>query len=1319
MSQSSLWRTPLFLALVATGLAATPPASRPSPERLQAIQSREAHRVGLAERHLAATRDRLGLDARHAFRGQGHLTDDLGQTHARFRQQFRGVPVWGGDVITHVDPEETLLEATDALARGLELNVTPTLRAPEVLALVHRRLAPKGGFSVPPTAELVVYPHGDERATGFTLAYHVHTELDNPLDGLRSTDFLVDAHSGEFLRSWNALETESVQGTGRSQYNGTVKITTNRTGSNYEMRDLSRPTGTSGNVIRNLDHSDGWIGSVYTDADNTWGDGQNYIPGGSTTGDNGQTVAVDAAYGLQSAWDYFQQVHGRNGIDNTGKPTFIGVHRGTLYDNAAWSSTYFGMILGDGSGTANGGMNTVASLDVVAHEFSHGVCANSAKLVYAGESGGLNEANSDINGTMVEFHARRGGGTTIGDQLASGLTSIDGGNWTIGEQLEADPSKPMRYMYKPNLDGMSPDFWYPDIQSMDVHYSGGPMNRAFYFLSAGADTSGPASTASNTPAYGLSSVNFLPGGMTGIGNDKAARIWYRALTSYLTTTSGYFEARKACQRAATDLYGAMSSELAAVNNAFAAINVGNPAGLPDDTTAPVAQAPIVEGGTSGPLTFRVAASDDVRVDRVLFYVDANLVGKGTQAGGTWELSFDSTGLANGTHSLMAKVYDGYNNLTSTERAYFTTTNTTYRPLINASFENGLTSWNQVNSTLASKAGNIHTGVKAAWFGGYGSAGTGSIYQSVDLPATAANVTAGFWVKIITKDKTSANNDTLKVTVKDEAGTKVLGYIGRANGTFTNLDAQDPAGYVYYSSDITSLKGQKVRFSFEWSEDAANATAWYVDDVHLQISTTATPTVGVSVSPATATLSTGATQLFTAAVTGASNTAVTWKASGGLVTNGGLYTAPATAGVYTVTATSVADPARSATATVTVTEPSTSTEQILNGGFENGANSWTGTTGAIGTWAAQPAFQGTKNAWLCGDGKAATETLAQTVTIPGTANAATLSFQLHIDSAETTSSTAYDKLAVSLLNASGTPLKTLATYSNLNKAAGYQVRTFDVSEYRGQTVQVHFKATEDSVYQTSFALDNISLNAGGVVTPTVGISLTPATVSLKTGATQTFTAAVTGTSNTGVTWKASGGTITSGGLYTAPATAGTYTVTATSVADTSKSATATVTVTEPVTVTEKILNGGFENGSASWTGTTAAIGTWPAQPAFQGTKNAWLAGNGKTTTETLAQTVTIPSAATSANLTFQLHIDSAETTATTAYDKLAVSVLSATGTTLKTLATYSNVNKAAGYQLRTFDLSAYKGQTVQIHFKATEDSVYQTSFVLDNLSLAVK
>jgi len=97
-----------------------------------------------------------------------------------------------------------------------------------------------------------------------------------------------------------------------------------------------------------------------------------------------------------------------------------------------------------------------------------------------------------------------------------------------------------------------------------------------------------------------------------------------------------------------------------------------------------------------------------------------------------------------------------------------------------------------------------------------------------------------------------------------------------------------------------------------------------------------------------------------------------------------------------------------------------------------------------------------------------------VTIPSTATSAVLSFYLHIDTAETTTSTVYDKLVVSLQNTSGTTLKTLATYSNLNKAAGYALKTFDLSAYKGQTVRVYFKATEDSSLQSSFVLDNISL-----------------------------------------------------------------------------------------------------------------------------------------------------------------------------------------------------------------------------------------------------
>jgi hypothetical protein len=184
------------------------------------------------------------------------------------------------------------------------------------------------------------------------------------------------------------------------------------------------------------------------------------------------------------------------------------------------------------------------------------VTARTANLTYSGESGGLNESTSDIGGTMVEFYARGGSGSTIGNT---------GGNWTIGEQLATNP---LRYMYKPSKDGSSPNGWTSTIGSLDVHYSSGPHNRMFYFLSQGA------SNVSTSDFYST----YLPAGMTGIGNDHAARIGYRALTVYETSSTNYAGARTAYLSAASDLYGATSADYAAVQNAFAAINVGTAAG---------------------------------------------------------------------------------------------------------------------------------------------------------------------------------------------------------------------------------------------------------------------------------------------------------------------------------------------------------------------------------------------------------------------------------------------------------------------------------------------------------------------------------------------------------------------------------------------------------------------------------------------------------------------------------------------------------------------------------------------------------------------
>jgi hypothetical protein len=133
-----------------------------------------------------------------------------------------------------------------------------------------------------------------------------------------------------------------------------------------------------------------------------------------------------------------------------------------------------------------------------------------------------------------------------------------------------------------------------------------------------------------------------------------------------------------------------------------------------------------------------------------------------------------------------------------------------------------------------------------------------------------------------------------------------------------------------------------------------------------------------------------------------------------------------------------------------------TELVQNGGFESGATNWTATSGVITNGSGEAAHAGTYKAWLDGYGSATTDTVTQTVSIPSGITTATFSFWLHIDTAETTTTTVYDTLTVQLQNSSGAVLTTLATYSNLNKNTGYVQKTFDVSAYKGQTVKIYFR-----------------------------------------------------------------------------------------------------------------------------------------------------------------------------------------------------------------------------------------------------------------------
>ncbi|MFV2114923.1 M28 family peptidase [Micromonospora sp. LOL_025] len=258
-------------------------------------------------------------------------------------------------------------------------------------------------------------------------------------------------------------------------------------------------------------------------------------------------------------------------------------------------------------------------------------------------------------------------------------------------------------------------------------------------------------------------------------------------------------------------------------------------------------------------------------------------------------------------------------------------------------------------------------------------------------------------------------------------------------------------------------------------------------------------------------------------------------------------------------------------------------------------------------------------------------------------------------------------------------------------------------------------------------------AVGTGTNDFSVAVSPTSGSVQRGASTTATVATATTGGTaqtvglsatgapaGVTVSFSPSSVTSGGSATmtvsasASAPVGTYTLTVTGAGSggVSRSASYTLTVggSGGCAGGQLIGNGGFETGSSPWTASSGVITNDTRQPARTGSYKAWLLGYGSTRTETLSQSVTIPAGCASYTLSFWLHVDTAETTTSTAYDRLVVQVGTAT------LATYSNLNAAAGYTQRSFNVAGYAGQTVTLKFTGTEDASLQTSFVIDDVTL---
>ncbi|MEU1118039.1 MULTISPECIES: M4 family metallopeptidase [unclassified Streptomyces] len=484
----------------------------------------------------------LGLGAKEKLVVRDVTKDRDGTVHTRYERTYDGLPVLGGDLVVDTAKSgktEGVVKAAKAQLKGVDMSADVKASAAEKQALGAAKAAGSKKADADRAPRKVVWMASGKPVLAYetTVGGLQHDGTPNQLH------VITDAATGKNLFQWQGIE----NGTGNTQYSGQVTVGSAQSGSNYTLTD----NGRGGHKTYNLNHGTSGTGTLFTGPDDIWGNGNP---------SNVETAGADAAYGAQLTWDYYKNVHGRTGIRGDGVGAYSRVHYGNNYVNAFWDDSCFCMTYGDGSGNAA----PLTSIDVAAHEMTHGVTSATGNMTYSGESGGLNEGTSDIFAAAVEFNANN---------------PQDVGDYLVGEKIDINgDGTPLRYMDKPSKDGASKDSWYSGIGNVDVHYSSGVANHFYYLLSEGS-----GAKVINGVSYNSPTSDGLP--VTGIGRDKASLIWFKALTTKFTSTTNYAAARTGTLAAAGELYGTTSAEYTAVANAWAGVNVGSRPGDPGGGTS--------------------------------------------------------------------------------------------------------------------------------------------------------------------------------------------------------------------------------------------------------------------------------------------------------------------------------------------------------------------------------------------------------------------------------------------------------------------------------------------------------------------------------------------------------------------------------------------------------------------------------------------------------------------------------------------------------------------------------------------------------------
>lgn len=431
----------------------------------------------------------------------------------RLQQEVDGVPVFGSVVVGNVAKDGTLKavvnDAVDVKGKpGLAKKAT--ISEKKALKL-YKKAIKATEFEVAPKAELVIYPVKNDAV----YAYKITSTVLAGGEPSRWTYF-IDANSGKVINKFDQL----AHATGTTVLGTSATFNTTLSAGKYYLQDTTRGKGVYTYDAKNRTSLPG---TLWADADNVF----------NATYDR---AAVSAHVNAAKTYDFYKNTYGRNSYDNAGARLNSTVHYSTNYNNAFWDGTK--MVYGDGDGTTFVALS--GALDVVAHELTHAVTEYTAGLVYQNESGAINEAVSDIMGTVAEY--------SVGSNF----------DWLVGEDIYTPgvSGDALRSMSNPAAYG-DPDHYskrYTGTQDNGgVHINSGIINKSAYLLANGG--------------------TFYNVSVTGIGVPKLGAIYYRALNVYLTPNSNFSSLRAAVIQSAKDLYGSTSAEATAAAKSFDAVGV--------------------------------------------------------------------------------------------------------------------------------------------------------------------------------------------------------------------------------------------------------------------------------------------------------------------------------------------------------------------------------------------------------------------------------------------------------------------------------------------------------------------------------------------------------------------------------------------------------------------------------------------------------------------------------------------------------------------------------------------------------------------------